>query len=94
MDLVFKPSFERIYKKLPADEKRQIDQRISELFDYYRKDVLFAGLRVRKLSGKENYFEIDTAANRRILIRKRKDLIEFIAYGNHDDVRRLLKSYK
>jgi len=86
-----KPSFERIYKKLPHSEKGQIDEKIVELFNYYDKNVLFSGLRVRKMGGKDNYFEIDTASNRRILIRKQKDLIELIAYGNHDEIKRFLK---
>jgi uncharacterized protein YabN with tetrapyrrole methylase and pyrophosphatase domain len=93
MTVVFKPSFERIYKKLSAAEKGAIDRRVEELFDYYSRDVLFAGLRVRKISGKDNYFEIDTVLNRRILIRKHKNLIEFIAYGNHDEIKRFLKNY-
>ena len=91
MKINIKPSFERIYKKLPHSEKIQIDEKIIELFDYYNKDVLFSGLRVRKMGGKDNYFEIDTASNRRILIRKQKDLIELIAYGNHDEIRRFLR---
>ena len=91
MKINIKPSFERIYKRLLRAEKSQIDEKIAELFDYYNKDVLFSGLRVRKMSGKDNYFEIDTAANRRILIRKQKDLIELIAYGNHDEIKRFLK---
>jgi len=86
-----KPSFERIYKKLPHFEKSQIDDKITKLFNYYNKEVMFSGLRVRKMGGKDNYFEIDTATNRRILIRKQKDLIELIAYGNHDEIRRFLK---
>lgn len=88
-----KPSFQRIYKKLPRSEKQAIDRKISELFDYYSHHVLFAGLRVRKITGHNNYFEIDTASNRRILIRKQHDLIEFIAYGNHDEIKRFLKDY-
>ena len=91
MKINIKPSFERIYKKLPHSEKIQIDEKITELFDYYNKDVLFSGLRVRKMGGKDKYFEIDTASNRRILIRKQKDLIELIAYGNHDEIKRFLK---
>jgi len=89
--IIIKPSFERIYKKLPHSEKNQIDEKITELFNYYDKDVLVSGLRVRKMGGKDSYFEIDTASNRRILIRKQKDLIELIAYGNHDEIRRFLK---
>ena len=91
MKINIKPSFERIYKKLPHTEKIQIDEKIEELFNYYNKDVLFSGLRVRKMGGKDNYFEIDTASNRRILIRKQKDLIELIAYGNHDEIKRFLR---
>ena len=91
MKINIKPSFERIYKKLPHAEKSQIDEKIAELFNYYDKDVLFSDLKVRKMSGKDNYFEIDTALNRRILIRKQKDLIELIAYGNHDEIKRFLK---
>ena len=48
MKINIKPSFERIYKKLPHSEQSQIDEKIRELFDYYNKDTLFAGLRVRK----------------------------------------------
>lgn len=91
MRINIKPSFERIYKKLSHSEKAQIDKKIRELFNYYNKNMLYADLRVRKLSSKDNYFEIDTASNRRILVRKQSDLIELIAYGNHDDIRRFLK---
>jgi len=91
MKINIKPSFERIYKKLPHSEQVQIDEKIRELFNYYNKDMLFADLRVRKLSGKSNYFEINTASNRRILLRKQRDLVELIAYGNHDEIRRLLR---
>lgn len=87
MDFEIKPSFGRIYKKLPHNEKIQIDGKIKELFAYYNKDVVFAGLRVRKISGKDNYFEINTSSNRRILTRKQMNLIEFIAYGNHDEIK-------
>jgi hypothetical protein len=93
MNFEIKPSFERIYKKLPHNEKIQIDDKIKELFAYYNKEVLFAGLRVRKISGKDNYFEIDTSSNRRILIRKQRNLIECVAYGNHDEIKRFLKSF-
>jgi len=91
MRINIKPSFERIYKKLSISEKVRIDNKIRELFNYYNKNMVFADLQVRKLGGKDNYFEINTAANRRILLRKHSDLIELIAYGNHDDIRRFLK---
>lgn len=91
MRINIKPSFERIYKKLPHSEKAQIDEKVRELFNYYDKDMIFVDLRVRKLSGKANFFEINTASNRRILLRKQNDLVELIAYGNHDDIRRFLR---
>jgi mRNA-degrading endonuclease RelE of RelBE toxin-antitoxin system len=91
MKINIKPSFERIYKKLPHSEKIQIDEKIRELFNYYNKDMVFADLRIRKMGGKDNYFEIDTSANRRILIKKQRGFIELIAYGNHDEIRRLLR---
>lgn len=94
MNFNIKPSFKRIYKKLPHSERYTIDAKIKELFAYYNKSVLFAGLKVRKIRGKDNYFEIDTASNRRILIRKHSNLIEFIAYGNHDEIKKFLKSFK
>ena len=94
MHFNIKPSFGRIYKKLAYGEKLKIDKKIKELFVFYNKQVLIAGLKVRKMSGKDNYFEIDTASNRRMLIRKQKDLIEFIAYGNHDEIKKFLKSFR
>ena len=78
-----KSSFTRIYKKLPKYEQEKVDIRIKELFAYYNKNVLVAGLKVRKLSGKDKYFEIDTESNRRILIRKEK---------KHDRIYRIWKS--
>ena len=66
-------------RQLPNSEKAQIDEKIRELFNCYNKDMVFAGLKVRKLAGKDDYFEIDTSANRRILIRKQKGFIELIA---------------
>jgi hypothetical protein len=94
MNFNVKPSFEHTYKKLSHSEKLSIDEKIKELFAYYNRNVFFAGLKVRKISGRDNYFEIDTAANKRILIRKYRNLIEFIAYGNHDEIKRFLKSVK
>ena len=94
MTFNIKPSFRRIYKKLPHPEKVKIDKKIKELFAFYNRNVLFADLKVRKMSGKHNFFEIDTESNRRILIKKHKGLIEFIAYGNHDDINKFLKSFK
>lgn len=92
MKISIKPSFGRIYKKLPNFEKDQVDEKIRELFNYYNKNMVFADLKVRKMAGKEYYFEIDIASNsRRILIKKQKSLIEIIAYGNHDEIRRLLR---
>jgi len=91
MKINIKPSFERIYKKLPCSEKVQVDEKVEELFNFYNMDMLFTGLRIRKMGSKDNYFEIDTASNRRILIRKQKDLIELIAYGNHDEIKRFLR---
>ena len=91
MQFNVKPSFKRIYKKLPRGERLKVDEKIQELFAFYNRHVLFAGLKVRKISGRDNYFEINTEANRRILVRKQKDLIEFIAYGNHDEIKKFLK---
>jgi hypothetical protein len=91
MQINIKPSFERLYKKLPNNEKNQIDDKIQKLFEYYASDTVFPDLKIRKLSGWDKYYEIDTSANRRILVRKQKGLIELIAYGNHDDIKRMLK---
>jgi len=92
MKINIKPSFERIYKKLSHTEKTQVDGKIHELFNFYNGDMLFARLsRIRKMGGKDNYFEIDTASNRRILVRKQKNIIELIAYGNHDEIKKFLK---
>ena len=42
-------------KNYPTQKRPKIDEKIKELFAFYNKHVLFAGLKVRKISGKDNY---------------------------------------
>ena len=48
------------------------------------------GLGITHLRG--DYFEFRVDLHIRIIYRRRFDLIEYVLYGTHDDVRRFLKS--
>jgi len=74
------------------DRKHQAKARaaVARLLDYFSGGPKPIGLGLRKL--RAPYWEIRAGLDRRVVFALENDLATFIAVGNHDEVRRLLKS--
>ena len=91
MRFEFKPSFERSIKSLPPSEKADVKEAAAQMIDVLSKDrQIHQGLGLKRLRG--DFWETRKGIKVRILFRWSGDLIEFVLAGNHDDVKRYLKS--
>jgi mRNA-degrading endonuclease RelE of RelBE toxin-antitoxin system len=91
MRIEFKPKFERSIKSLSPENKEEIIRAAVDFIDVLSMDKgLSEGLGLKRLKG--SYWEIRKGLKIRILFRWEKDLIEFVLAGNHEDVKRFLKT--
>lgn len=91
MKFEFKPSFDRSIKSLHGPEKEEVKDVAARLIDMLSQDQdIHKGIGLKRLRG--NFWEVRRGLKVRILFRWEKDLVEFILAGDHDDVRRFLKT--
>lgn len=91
MRIEFKPSFDRSIKALKSQDKEEIKNIIGGLIDILSMDrPLHEGLGLKRLRG--SYWEVRRGIKARILFRWQKDLVEFILAGDHEDIKRFLRS--
>ncbi len=91
MRIEFKPSFDRSIKQLPAREKEDIKKVAAHFIDILSHDRhIHEGLGLKRLRG--DFWEVRKELKARILFRWQGDLVEFVLAGNHDDIKRFLKT--
>jgi mRNA-degrading endonuclease YafQ of YafQ-DinJ toxin-antitoxin module len=91
MRIEFKPSFDRSIKALNPQDKEEIKKIAGVLIDVLSADKpLHEGLGLKRLQGP--YWEVRKGLKVRILFRWQKDLVEFVLAGNHEDIKRFLKT--
>jgi mRNA-degrading endonuclease YafQ of YafQ-DinJ toxin-antitoxin module len=91
MKFEFKPSFERSIKSLPSSEQTDVKEAALNLIDVLSQEKqIHQGLGLKRLT--REFWEVHKGIKTRILFRWTGDLVEFVLAGNHDDVRRFLKS--
>ena len=91
MRIEFKSSFDRSIKALSSPDKAEIKNIAIQLIDILSMDKpLREGLGLKRLQG--SYWEVRKGLKVRILFRWQKDLVEFILAGNHEDIKRFLRS--
>ncbi len=91
MKFEFKHSFDRSIKNFHVKEKEEIKRIATQTIDILSQDkFLHQGIGLKRLKG--NFWEVRKSLKVRILFRWQSDLVEFILAGNHDDVKRFLKS--
>ncbi len=86
----YKSSFDRSYKKLALADQYAIDDTIENLKIFYSSGVKTKGLGIRRL--KWDFWEIRASIRIRVLFIFQQDTISFIVVGNHDEIRKYLKS--
>ena len=91
MRYAYRKSFDRAFRKLTAAEQLQAESSLSRLFDFLeRKSSLMSGLGLKPIG--KNYWEIRAGIKIRILFEMEKDLITFYFAGNHDEIRKFIRS--
>lgn len=83
-------SFDRSLAALPAPVRRRAVQAVQELLGYFDGGAKPQGLGLRKLRG--DYWEVRAGLDKRVLFSLKKDTATFIAVGNHDEIRRLIRN--
>jgi len=84
------PSFLRYFKKLEPQKKQAAKEAVSYLMDLYETGLNPQGLGLKQL--RKNLWEIRSSLKDRILFSISRDVASFLIVGNHDDIRRYLKS--
>ena len=89
MRFEFKPSFGRSLKGFPPQQRHQIKATAGKLIHFYTTGEKTPGLGITHLRGE--FWEGRSGLRERVLYRWRKDLIEFVLAGDHNDVKRFLR---
>jgi hypothetical protein len=91
MRFEFKPSFDRSIKSFYGREKEEIKRAALQAIDILSQDrIIHKGVGLKRLKG--DFWEIRKGLKARILFHWQGDLVEFILAGNHNDIKRFLKS--
>ena len=87
----FKPSFDRSIKSLLPDQKIETKANCFAFLDLIEARVsLPQGIGLKRLQ--DDFWEIRHGIHYRILFRWKDDLIEFILAGDHDSIKKFIKS--
>ncbi len=84
------PSFKRRFNKLETEKQQSVKEAINKFINLYEIGINPEGLGLKKL--RNNLWEIRSSLKDRLLFRINDDIAEFLIVGNHDDIRRYLKS--
>lgn len=89
MRFEFKPSFKRSLKDFPPLQRDRIKSAADKLVLFYTTGEKTPGLGITHLRG--DFWEGRSGLKERVLYRWRKDIIEFVLAGDHNDAKRFLR---
>jgi len=94
MEFLYKKHFLSAFKNLKTSEQFLLRQTVHQIQAYYQTRHAPYGLRIKKLfqNSEGKVFEARATIALRILWVKGPGLVSFVLLGNHDEVRRYLKS--
>ena len=81
--------FRKTIRALPKSQRREIGRVLNSIQDGFGRPHLHSGLGIRRLRG--NYFECRVGLRLRLVFRGERGVLTFIAAGDHDKIRKLLK---
>lgn len=90
MRYAYQPSFLDATRRLPVTQAAQLLKAIVKFQQAMEAGRWPQGLGLTHLRGA--YFEFRVDIHRRVIYRRHDDLIQYVLYGSHDQVRRFLKS--
>jgi len=97
MTYEYDPRFARTTRKLPPPERQRVSDAVTGVIRLFEQRQVSGGLGVKKLfSGEEvgAVFEARAGLALRVLFSVQQDLVTFLMVGDHDEVRRFIKSFR
>lgn len=93
---LYKKAFLKAFDSYKESEKELIISAERDIRHFYLKQKAPYGLRIKKLfeKGEEKTFEARVTDKIRLLYVESKELVAFAFLGNHEQVRRYIKSFK
>lgn len=82
-------AFNRLYRKLPAERRQAADKALANLDLVFQRGSPIPGLGLKEL--RRGVWEIRAGLLDRIVFSRSKDVIELLAIGTHDDIKRFLR---
>jgi mRNA-degrading endonuclease RelE of RelBE toxin-antitoxin system len=89
-DIEFDEDFLREVKAMSREERRIIGQAISDIQEAFGNPHIHSGLGVRKL--RTRLYEARTDLGQRLLFEERPATLFFFKMGDHNEIRKFLKS--
>ena len=86
----YKKSFDRTYRKLETKDQLKVDEAIEEVLSALEDRQIPKGLGLKRLQ--DDQWEIRVDLSLRVGFRMSKNLIEFSIVGDHDFIKKFLKS--
>ena len=83
------PAFKRYYKTLSVGRQERINAAIERLAQALESRQLTTGLGLKQL--RHSFWEIRAGLADRVVFRRIRDEIEFVACGSHEDIKRFLR---
>ena len=90
MRYVYQPSFLETTRHLSAAHTSQLLKAVEKFQQAVEGHQWPRGLGITHL--REHYFEFRVGIHMRVVYRRSNDLIQYVLYGSHDQVKRFLKS--
>ncbi|MBA4348560.1 MAG: hypothetical protein C0415_01030 [Thermodesulfovibrio sp.] len=93
---LYKKEFLRVFDCYAESEKELIVTAEKQIRHYYLKQTVSYGLRIKKLFGNKDgkTFEARVSDKIRLLYVESEEVVAFAFLGNHDEVRRYIKSFR
>lgn len=88
MKVLYRPSFVRVFKNLPAGDQKEIRLRAAELAEVFGRPHLHAGLGIRRIG---NFFEFRCGLKIRVLFLLNAGEAVLVTAGNHDHIARWIR---
>ena len=90
--VVFRSSFDRLYKKLDVKDKLRVEKAIDHFLAAIEQGEIPKGLGLKRL--KDDLWEIRVDMSLRVSFRMKRGIVEFGLVGDHEEIRKYLRNYK
>ena len=89
--------FPRSVRRIPFHDQRRAAEAIEQIIGYYETRQAPEGLGLKKLFSKEGLgavFEARVSLSSRLLFTAKQEVVTFLMVGDHDEVRRFIRSFR